>query len=119
MDAAAQAGGSKRNCVVHMHGWGYTRLVSAFCNDLRYRRIGHTSTHGIITAVTCLDMHWLAAAGVLSCCLCMLCGCCVQAVIQKGSFLKDVCFYLASLIIIAFMLADGQVGQQLPQSVSS
>lgn len=47
------------------------------------------------------DSFRLAA---LSCCVCP-----AQAVIQRTAFLKDVCFYLFSLIIIAFMLADGKV----------
>jgi sodium/potassium/calcium exchanger 6 len=36
-----------------------------------------------------------------------------QAVIQRLSFLKDVCFYLLSLLVIAYMLADGKVRREL------
>lgn len=35
-----------------------------------------------------------------------------HAVIQRPSFLKDVCFYLVSLLVIIFMLADGKVRPQ-------
>jgi hypothetical protein len=34
---------------------------------------------------------------------------CMQAVIPRASFLKDVAFYLLSLVIIAYMLGDGKV----------
>jgi hypothetical protein len=33
----------------------------------------------------------------------------LQAVIQRWAFLKDVGFYLGSLVVVAFMLADGKV----------
>jgi sodium/potassium/calcium exchanger 6 len=35
-----------------------------------------------------------------------------DAVIQRLSFLKDVYFYLVSLLVITLMLADGKVRQQ-------